>query len=61
MTVRNPQTKVLLSKGWLSLGSYLTYYHWVLEYHSSLQANDALDSLNDHLKIEGESCPYEVR
>ena len=24
------------------------------------QANDALDSLNDHLKIEGESCPYEV-
>ena len=25
-----------------------------------LQADDTLDSLDDHLKIEGESHPYEV-
>ena len=42
-------------KGWLSVGCYLTYYPWVLEYHIPLQADNALDSLDDHLKIEGES------
>ena len=31
------------------------------EYRIPLQADDALDSLYDHLKIEGESHPYEVR
>ena len=33
----------------------------MLEYLIQLQADDALDSLDDYLKIEGESRPYEVR
>ena len=32
----------------------------MLEYRIPLHADDALDSLDDHLKIEGESRPYEV-
>ena len=33
---------------------------WLLQYRIPLQADDAMDSLDDHLKIEGESCLYEV-
>ena len=32
----------------------------MLEYHIPLQTDDALNSLNGNLKIEGESCTYEV-
>ena len=35
----------------------LNYHTWVLEYHIPLQAVVALDSLDDNLKIDGESCP----
>ena len=31
-----------------------------LKYRIPLQSDDALDSLDDHLKMEGESRPYEV-
>ena len=47
--------------GWLSFGCYLSSYPLVLEYSIQLQADDALDSLNDKLKNEGESRHYEVR
>ena len=33
----------------------------MLEYRILLQADDALDSLDDLLKIEGESRPYDFR
>ena len=39
----------------MSVQSYLNKYPWLLEYRIPLQANDALDSLDDHLKIEGQS------
>ena len=35
----------------------IVLYPWVLEYRITLHANDALDSLDDHLKIEGEPPP----
>ena len=57
-TVRTSQTKVVQSKGWLSDGC--TKYPWVLKYHIPLHVDDAVDSLDDHLKIEGESRPYEI-
>ena len=59
-TIGTSQTKVVQSKGWLSIESYLTFYPWGLEYRIPLQADDALDFLDDHLN-EGESRPYEVR
>ena len=39
----------------------ITKYPRLLEYRIPLQADDDLDSLDNHLKIEGESRPYEVR
>ena len=44
------QTKVVQSKGWFSVGCYLTYYPWVLEYRIPIQATYSLDSLDDNLK-----------
>ena len=35
-------------------------YPWVLEYRIPLQADGALDSLDDHLKIEGKSRPCKL-
>ena len=36
---------------------FLILYPWVLDYRISLQAHDALDALDAHLKIEGEFRP----
>ena len=40
---------------------YIYTIDLLLEYHIPLQVDDALDSLDDHLKIEVKSRPYEVR
>ena len=31
------------------------------EYRIQLQTDDDIASLDDHIKIEGESCPYKLR
>ena len=41
------------SKSWLSVVCHFTYYPCVLDYHISSEADDALDSLDDHLKKLG--------
>ena len=59
--VKTSQARDVQSKGCLSVGCYLTHFPWVLEYLIQSHADDALDSLDDHLKIVGESCLYVVR
>ena len=54
--VRTFQTKVLQSKGLLSIRCYLTQYPWVLVYRIKLQTDSALDSLDDNLRIPPLRC-----
>ena len=50
---------VVQSKGWLSVGCFPNILGE--EIRIPLHVDDSLDSLDDHLKTEGEYRPYEVR